>query len=103
MTIKRIDKPEEYRVHKFDGVEASGVYGGMMTCLYSVRDKLKWKKERHKDIEYEWLTLKEIQEQLPKEPLLTVIIDDPLHGLILRYGNYNDGKWYRIGETCGYW
>ena len=31
-----------------------------------------------------------------------VIIDDALRGEAYIYGNYNDGKWHKYGETCGY-
>lgn len=57
---------------------------------------LKW----NIDGEIEYLTLKEIVEQV-KFPV-RVIMDYGLNGKIYEYNNYGDGKWYLYGITKGY-
>lgn len=59
--------------------------------------ELKW----HKSSEEDYLTLKEIKEQL-NGLFIRVISDSGLNGYIYEYGNYNDGKWYLYGITKGY-
>lgn len=60
--------------------------------------ELKWHKA-----EENYLTLKEIKEQLNDNGLfIRVISDNGLEGKIYEYGNYNDGKWYLYGITKGY-
>ena len=58
--------------------------------------ELKWQKA-----EENYLTLKEIKEQLNGLPI-RVISDSALWGYIYEYGNYNDGKWYLYAMTKGY-
>ena len=97
-----IKDPASFRVDKWDGVCAAGVYGGVSTKLRALTDNLAWHVSDGVD-RMAWLTLDEIRKQLPKEAMITVWISAPLAGEILQYGNYHDGKWYRIGETSGYW
>lgn len=59
-------------------------------------DYLTWNKGEEND----YLTLKEIQEQVNFP--VRVIMDYGLEGYIYEYGNYNDGKWYLYGITKGY-
>lgn len=96
---------EDIELCKFDGVEAVAVYSGGLTSL--VKQDPKWRKANEATckalgMNVEILKLSEIAEQLKDAFLITVIIDGPLSGRILQYGNYNDGKWYEIGQTCGY-
>ena len=97
---------------RFDGVTATQVYIGGLSFL--TKAELVWREspimapddedgETQVDV-WEMLTLNEIAEQLKDNPfmLITIFIDDPMQGEILQYGNYNDGKWYRIGNTMGY-
>ena len=58
--------------------------------------ELKWHKA-----EEDYLTLKEIKEQL-NGLFIRVISDSALKGKIYEYGNYNDDKWYLYGITKGY-
>lgn len=59
-------------------------------------ENLTWNKSEEDD----YLTLKEIQEQI-KFPV-RVIMDYGLEGKIYEYGNYNDNKWHLYGITKGY-
>ena len=59
-------------------------------------EDLTWNKSEEDD----YLTLKEIQEQVNFP--VRVIMDYGLEGYIYEYGNYNDGKWYLYGITKGY-
>lgn len=105
----RIDNPKEYLVYKFDGVTASAVYVGGLTDLKKA-DTLTWHEDKEASkmcgIPTYVLTLDEIRERLQNQyggssPLITVIIDNPLSGWIIQYGNYGD-EWWKIGETGGY-
>lgn len=61
-------------------------------------EDLKW----HQDDGLEYLTLKEIREQLPKG-MIRVICDSGLNGYIYEIGNYpNEEKWRLYGITKGY-
>lgn len=51
--------------------------------------------------DYEVLKLSEIVEQIGKNQIITVFIEEPMRETILQYGNYGD-EWYEIGNTCGY-
>ena len=51
--------------------------------------------------EEDYLTLKEIKEQL-NGLFIRVISDSCLEGKKYEYGNYNDDKWYLYGITKGY-
>lgn len=97
--------PGETEICEFDSVTASIVYTGGFSNLEKA--DLNWRKvggEHTGDLNI--LTLDEIVEQLRTDPdfdpQITVVIDDPLSGEILRYGNYNDQKWYRVAKTMGY-
>lgn len=87
-------------------VTCSEVYIGGLTEL-KVADFLQWRKIDDYSLgEIKLLTLDEIAAQVEimigHASLITVIINDPLCGEILQFGNYDDGKWYRIGVTAGY-
>lgn len=92
--MKKIDNPDSYTIHEFDGVEVSGVYRGTLTCMVRANDELSWHDGK-------FLTLAEIAKQLNGAPLITVIVDRPLSGEILQYGNYGD-EWWQVGELDGY-
>lgn len=88
-----------------DTVTYSTVYVGGFSALEYANDKLKWHTEYVEAFcdDSETLTLQEIADQLEEEnPLITVIVTSTLSGVIYQYGNYDDGKWYKIGVTCGY-
>lgn len=93
---------EDMELCRFDGVNATAVYVGSMTELQLA--DLEW---RHEDCEYrgdiEVLKLSEIVDQLWEATIITVFINEPMSGTILQYGNYNDGCWWEIGKTDGYW
>lgn len=108
--MNKIDKPEEYVVCQFDGVCASAVYVGGLTYLKAATDRLRWRVDEECSemcaVDYKILTLKEICEQLTNlyggtTPMITVIEEQPMSGIILQYGNYGD-EWWQIGETGGY-
>lgn len=65
-------------------------------CFNRIIEDLTWNKGEEDD----YLTLKEIQEQV--EFPVRVIMDYGLNGYIYEYNNYNDGKWYLYGITKGY-
>lgn len=100
---------------RFDGVSTATVYYGGLS--YLDRACLEWRKEEitapddeASEVpvdEWELLTLNEIVEQSKANKdtatnLITVIIENPRSGEIWQYGNYHDGKWYRIGNVYGY-
>lgn len=72
-------------------------------------DKFTWEEttypESSTDV-FRYLTLDEIVEQYKERggmnPLLTVVVYEPLGGTIYQYGNSNDGKWYIAGTLRGY-
>ena len=97
--------PGDTVIWRFDGVGAATVYRGWLTGLEPAN--VKWKTTNISiwtanatDGEPEFITLDELAEQFPGERL-TVIIDKPLCGEILNYGNAGR-KWLRIGITGGY-
>lgn len=108
--MHKITAPESYTICKFDGINASAVYIGSMSCLTQANDKLVWREDSEMG---EWcyspfyvLTLEEIKDQLTNAyggtpPSITVVVESPLHGHILQYGNYGD-EWWQIGELSGY-
>ncbi len=100
--MKRIENPEGYTVCEFDGVSGTGVYLGGLDELTRINDWLTWREDSERqDMVCKELTLAEISKQCWAYGLITVIVNEPLSGKILQYGNYGD-KWYQIGETCGY-
>ena len=97
--------PGDTEIWRFDGIGAAAVYRGWLTELEPANVKWKTTEQSIKvanvtDGEPEFITLDEITEQYPDEQL-TVIIDKPLNGEILNYGNAGK-KWLRIGITGGY-
>jgi hypothetical protein len=34
--------------------------------------------------------------------LILLICEYAFNGFVYKYGNYNNGKWYQVGTTCGY-
>lgn len=36
------------------------------------------------------------------EGVILLICEDAFKGCVYKYDNYCDGKWYRVGITCGY-
>lgn len=100
-----IENPKEHVICRFDGVNVATVYRGMLSCLVNASEDLKWRKETPFnefgiEEELEVLTLQEIKNQL-KCPMITIIIEGPLSGELLQYGNYGD-SWYSIGQLVGY-
>lgn len=94
---------EDLELCKLDGASCTAVYVGGMAWLHPAL--VKWRKEAGGEFEeIEVLKLSEIVEQLEEKnvPIITVIIDNPMYGKILQYGNYPDDCWYEIGQTCGY-
>ena len=97
--------PGSTEIWRYDGIGAAVVYRGWLTELEPANIKWKTTEQSIKvanatDGEPEFITLDEITEQYPDEQL-TVIIDKPLNGEILNYGNAGK-KWLRIGITGGY-
>lgn len=108
--MQKIEKPEEYEICVFDGVTASAVYLGGLSNLERVTVKLRWRFDAEMSRmcfdPAKVLTLKEITDQCKKlgkdrTPLITVMVESPLHGTILQYGNYGD-EWWEIGTVGGY-
>ena len=85
---------------KFDGTTSVTVYKGGMSRLKEA--DLKWREEETGCIEGDnkVLKLSEIAEQV-KGDLITVVIEGPLRGEILQYGNYGP-EWWQIGTLTGY-
>lgn len=48
----------------------------------------------------ESITLDDISKKYPDVKI--VIFESCLAGAVYRYNNYNDKKWYKVGETMGY-
>lgn len=91
---------EDLELCKFDGVNTTKVYVGGLAYLHPAL--LRWRKEENDYMgDYEVLKLSEIVEQIGKNQIITVFIEEPMRGTILQYGNYGD-EWYEIGNTCGY-
>ena len=98
---------QEWQVTRFDSIETTSVYRGGFGNLKNVTDTLKWHSEYAEGLcmgmDVETLTLTEISEQLSDtREIITVIQDGPMKCKIFQYGNYNDGKWYKLGEVMGY-
>lgn len=92
---------------RFDGVTMSSVYIGFVNELHDITKRLNWRKIDAEEYGYhaEGLTLKEIYDQVSKDmgrPIITVFVNDPMHGEIYQCGNYADGKWVKYGTTIGY-
>ena len=100
---------QELTIVRDDTVTNSAVYIGSLCNLTNFTERLKWISEPceplHMNIEY--LSLTQIYKQIKKMTndeyvLITVIVNDPLHGYIYQCGNHKDGVWEKIGETLGY-
>lgn len=94
-------------VVEFDSVDSTAVYLGGVSCLKKVNDELNWHEEEVEslDMNIKSLTLTEIYEQLKEVygcQIITVFVDSPMHGEIYQCGNYEDGKWVKLGSTMGY-
>jgi hypothetical protein len=96
---------DDYVVGKDDTVDSTAVYKGGMTNLENITDTLKWNADKSAEeyiyIPYEYLTLKEISDQVG-ERMITVIVNGPLKTTIFQYGNYLDAGWVCLGEIMGY-
>lgn len=94
---------QEWLVTRFDSVECTSVYRNGLNKLVNITNALKWHTEYVEGLEMQvdTLTLKEISEQV-ESGMITVIQNDPMRCKIFQYGNYLDGKWYKLGEIMGY-
>ena len=99
---------QDYLVTKFDSIQHTSVYLGGMNGLKDISDRLKWHTEYAEGLNMDvgTLTLTEIADQVKKRygkyQMITVIQNAPLTCRIFQYGNYSDGKWYKLGEVMGY-
>lgn len=96
---------QDWRVTRFDSIEHTSVYLGGLNNLKDVTGALKWHSEWVEALcmDIETLTLQEISEQLSKSNIMiTVIQNGSMVCNIFQYGNYSDGKWYKLGEVMGY-
>ena len=98
---------QDYEVCRFDTVNETSVYAGGLNRLVNITDKLSWHKEYFDSLymDIETLTLSEIWEQakeFSEDRILTVFEDSPLKGTIYQCGNYEEGKWVKLGNTMGY-
>lgn len=92
---------EDTEIIEFDGIDAAAVYVGSLIDLKPA--KIEWRREEGGEFgeDISVLTLKEIAEQIPDEVMITVIVEEPLGGVIYQYGNYGH-TWWRIGKLMGY-
>ena len=105
--LEKIEEPNKYEVIESDTVTSAHVYLGSFDALQKAT--LKQRPEPRlgeacfgDPTAGHVLTLPEITEQLKdQDPIITIFIDDALHGKILQYGNYGD-SWWIIGEMAGY-
>lgn len=95
---------EDLELCEFDGIDSATVYCGGLS--YLEKAELKWRNADEETCEtlgmceVHILKLSEIAKQL-NSGIITIIIEEPLKGRILQYGNYGD-SWWEIGTTCGY-
>ena len=108
--MKKIEKPEEYEICRFDGICVATVYVGSYSNLKPLSDKLSWREDEERGElcykPFQVLTLSEIVEKATniyggKCPMLTIFVESPLSGYILQYGNYGD-EWWQTGDLDGY-
>lgn len=107
--MTKIEHPENYIVCEFDGVTATTIYYGGMADLSKANSSFQWRYDTECSKmcfdPYKVLTLTEIANQARNQnfnhDIITVIIDAPLSGNILQYGNYGD-EWWEIGTFSGY-
>lgn len=94
---------QDWCVTKFDSIECTSVYRNGLNKLVNITNALNWHTEYVEGLEMDvdTLTLKEISEQV-ESGMITVIQNDPMVCRIFQYGNYSDGKWYKLGEVMGY-
>ena len=99
---------QTYVVTRFDSIEHTSVYLGGLNDLKDVSDTLEWHTQWVEGLYMDvgTLSLSEIYEQLKERnkerEIITVIQNDPMRCEIFQCGNYDDGKWYRLGEIMGY-
>ena len=113
-TPKGVDELERtdfqtLQVVDFDTVNQTSVYLGGLRNLQNITKDLFWHKEYVEGLEMEvgTLTLSEIWEYVKSsynnQRIVTVFVDSTTHGDIYQCGNYEEGKWVKLGETQGYW
>lgn len=93
--MKKIDIPGEVELCLDDGF--CEVFDLMWNRLDSEENPIKFRTE-HED--WHMVTLAEIQQQFGDR--LVVVFETHLDGTIYRLGNYSDGKWYKVGNLCGF-
>lgn len=92
----------------FDSITQTSVYVGFLSDLVNYTNTLDWHKKfvNGLDMEVGTLSLTEIYEQIKAvcggSRVITVFVENPLHGEIYQCGNYEDGKWVKLGNTMGY-
>lgn len=95
--MKPID--EKALVYRVPGSLDVGVYLGSMDELEKV--PVCW----HQDETGDYLTFEEIRKQIRQKtdyPLITVIVNTPLHCAIYQCGNYAENEWWWLGDVAGY-
>lgn len=73
--------------------------------LIDVTSDMEWNIDGFGDMEFEYLTLKEIYEQCKEKypnELVYAIQNEPLKAKIYLCGNYAEGVWFEWGEGRGY-
>lgn len=98
---------QEWLVTRFDSIEHTSVYLGGLNNLKDVSERLEWHYECIEGLYMKvgTLTLTEIANQCKakfNDRMITVIQNEPMVCRIFQYGNYLDGKWYKLGEIMGY-
>lgn len=97
---------QNYEICRDNGVSFVSVYRGGLYCLSQIdKSKLPWRRKGGEFGKLEYLTLGEIYEAVPKicrMRIITVIVNDPLKSIIFQCGNYEEGKWIKLGEVMGY-
>jgi len=72
---------------------------GILTLIY--KDKVKKIYMDEMDDPIQFVEFLEMVDYDGKETIL-LIAEEHLYGKIYRYGNYNDDKWYEVGEMKGF-
>lgn len=111
--MKKVKVDGNIVIYEQDYVHALGIFEGSIidNSLKQIpNEKFKWDEysnfEAPEDV-FRYLSLDDIWKQYKENmngasPLLTVVYESSLDGVIYQYGNYSDGKWYKIGELRGY-
>ena len=86
---------------EFDTVTKTTVYTGSFSYLKEI--ELEWHKEFCEGLcmDLGFLTFNEIAEQVGKDKMITVFVQDPFVTEIYQYGNYKD-TWMFLGTVGGY-